>query len=190
MSEFSTVLKFGQEGENLIANWLRNRGWNVLPVYEKEGGDYKGPRLFTPTDGLIAPDLWAIREAQGTWKMELTWIEAKHKAGFDYHRITGDLVTGIDERHYLDYLKIADLTRKSMDFFILFLQRGIGTKNSRFPTPAGLYGKSIHHLRKNEHHRHSGMVYWDESAFEKMAELDDLHIVYRENQTASMLYRQ
>jgi hypothetical protein len=172
---FESSLKFGQLGENVIAQWLRQKlGYTVLPVYEKEGGDFKGPRLFTPTEGLIAPDMWAFRRENGDGKDSMFWAEAKHKSGFDWNFKYQRLVTGIDIRHYTDYLKIADSSPKGMDFWLFFLQRGGRTKNSPTTTPSGLYFNSIHILRKNESHRHSGMVYWAEDALAKIADLEDV----------------
>jgi hypothetical protein len=176
---FESSLKFGQLGENVIAQWLRQKlGYTVLPVYEKEGGDFKGPRLFTPTEGLIAPDMWAYRREKGNTKDSMLWVEAKHKSGFDWNYKYQRLVTGIDLRHYCDYLTIADTSPRGMDFWLFFLQRGGRTKNSTTATPAGLYFNSIHTLRKTESHRHSGMVYWAENAFVRIAELEEV-ITYR-----------
>ena len=43
---FQHALTMGKTGEGIIANWLRGRGFNVLPVYEKEQQEYKGPALY------------------------------------------------------------------------------------------------------------------------------------------------
>ena len=47
---FSDTLKQGQLGESLIAKWLRRQGWSILPAYEKEIDNGKGPRLFMAVD--------------------------------------------------------------------------------------------------------------------------------------------
>ena len=44
-------------GESLIARWFRERGYNILPVYETELNTGKGPRVFAAQCEIVAPDL-------------------------------------------------------------------------------------------------------------------------------------
>lgn len=154
---FQSNLAVGKADESAIARWLLSRGFSVLPVYEKIIDEGKGPQLFTGGGSLIAPDLLAI-------KAEKTlWIEAKHKTAFTWHRMTGRWTTGIDLRHYRDYLRVAYVT--TWPVWLLFLHDGGQAKDSPPNSPSGLFGNDLLVLAKNENHRslrygHSGMVYW------------------------------
>lgn len=167
METFAEKLDFGAAGESTIARWLRDRGDTVLPVYEKILDTGKGPTLFLPHGTLIAPDLL-------TWKgPRVTWIEAKRKTAWTWHRLSRTWTTGIDLRHYVDYLRVADET--PWPVWLLFLQEGGRAKDSP-QSPPGLYGQNISRLRACEHHRHenwgrSGMVYWAIEDFRKLAAL-------------------
>lgn len=162
---FENRLHFGQIGEGEIARWLMSRGWSVLPVYEKEFHTGKGPVLFSASNHLIAPDMLTFKGN------DVKWIEAKTKSGFTWHRISHAWVTGIDLRHYKDYLSI--LETSPWPVWLLFLHlNNRGAKDT--PTelvgksPVGLFGNDLRFLSKHEHHRHenwgrSGMVYWAEN---------------------------
>lgn len=170
---FRQTLHFGQTGESEIALWLRQRGFTVLPVYEKILDTGKGPQLFLPVDCLIAPDMLVYRGD------EALWIEAKHKTAFSWHRITGRWVTGIDLRHYEDYLLVD--TCSPWPVWLLFLHRGGQAKDSPPNSPAGLFGNKISVLKNCENHRHdnwgkSGMVYWSIDNLKLIAKLNDLTV--------------
>lgn len=167
---FRESLHFGQMGESAIARWLRKRGHTVLPVYEKAIDTGKGPQLFLPQNGLVAPDMLVYKGQKAIW------VEAKHKTGFSLHRLTGDWVTGIDLRHYLDYCEVDN--QSPWPVWLLFVQRGGAAKDSP-PSPPGLYGNTLAHLRAHEHHRHgawgpSGMVYWAIGDLLQLATLDEM----------------
>lgn len=173
MSRFRQSLAFGKVGESLIANWLKRRGYTVLPVYEKEISEGKGPQLFTPSQNLIAPDLFAFNG--GTDKA--FWIEAKHKSAFTWHRITSRWTTGIDLKHYRDYLKVADLS--PWPVWLLFLHQKGQAKDSPPGCPTGLFGQELSYLRQHENHRHGnwgngGMVYWAHTTLKKLATLEEI----------------
>lgn len=165
---FHEQLAIGQLGESLIAQWLRKRGWHVLPAYEKEINTGKGPRLFAATatgvGQLIAPDLLIMKGKV------FQWIEAKHKTRFSWYGLGKYFVTGVDIRHFNDYCKVADTT--GLPVWLLFLHRDSQTwppdvEKWNAPTvcPIGLFGQSISVLRlKRSHcsdkHGNSGMIYW------------------------------
>ena len=96
---FAECLEVGKAGESAIAGWFKRKGYCILPVYEKEINEGKGPQLFTPLVSLIAPDLLIFNATK------IFWVEAKHKEAFTWHRICQRWVTGIDLRHYKDYLE-------------------------------------------------------------------------------------
>lgn len=173
---FARKLDYGQAGESLITKWLRSRGNSVLPVYEvsKELSRFSGPRLFLPKDSLVVPDLFVFNNRLAHW------IEVKHKTAFTWHRNTGCWCTGIDLHHYLDYLRINDET--PWPVFLMFLHENGTAKDSPDGSPTGLFGNSLNVLRSREHHRHQnhgrhGMVYWDPSAFARLATLDEVNSV-------------
>lgn len=157
---FEQNLKQGFIGEGEISNWLRSKGWNVLPAYEKEIGSGKGPRLFTASLGeLVTPDMLIFKAN------EIRWIEAKTKSAFTWFRIKSCWEDGIDKRHWEHYKHVADLSR--WQIWIMFLHRPGGiakdTPEGMIP-PTGLYGQVMEILRENIDHesdRHAnGMVYW------------------------------
>lgn len=168
MPPFETHLKMGVAGESWIASWLRSRGNTVLPVYEKTDNDFKGPQLYLPDKELIAPDLFVFKHDKAMW------IEAKHKTAFTLHRNTEKWVTGIDLRHYRDYLEVDKTT--PWDVWLLFLHQGGQAKDSPPNSPAGLFGNTLKYLSQHEHHRHknggkAGMVYWAKEHLRLLANL-------------------
>lgn len=166
-------MEHGIAGESLIARWLLSRGNRILPAYEKILDDRKGPRLYTPIQTLIAPDLLVFNASR------VVWVEAKHKTAFSYHRLTGDWVTGIDLRHYQDYCRVADETPWPVWLFFLH-EGGYGVGNPTKESPSGLFGNALSHLRKYEHHRHEhfnygrGGVFWSIDTLRQLATLDEV----------------
>ncbi len=169
---FQRTLAMGKTGEGIIANWLRGRGFNVLPVYEKEQQEYKGPALYSIDGPLIAPDMLAFKRTGKTF-----WIEAKTKSAFTWYRLTSQWCTGIDLRHYEDYLRVQSLS--PWPVWLLFLHYPGQAKDSPLGCPTGLFGGTIEYLSRNENHRspnwgRSGMVYWSSDTLHKIAELADV----------------
>ena len=164
--DFDSSLEEGKIGESMIARWLIKQGRCVLPVYEKQSGEYKGPTLYSLGGALIAPDMLVFGN-------EVYFAEAKNKSAFCWYRKTGRWTTGIDLRHYGDYQKVQAETGKTV--FIFFLHKpGNAAKdtpeNMINKVPCGLYGATISYLMDNEDHRYEtpmpgqrhGMVYWAE----------------------------
>lgn len=170
---FAQQLAVGKAGESKIANWLRRKGYHVLPVYEKEISEGKGPQLFTALGpGLVAPDLLAFNGDK------VRWIEAKHKSVFSWYRIGQRWVTGIDLRHYNDYLKVCELS--PWPVWLLFLHSQSKTTEHTGVCPTGLFGESLSILAGKESHRSlrhgkSGMVYWARDDLKLLASLDEVN---------------
>lgn len=166
---FDKSLSFGQQGENSISLWLINTlKYSVLPVYETEGRDFKGPRCFTPGRQIIAPDILAMKEGK------VLWIEAKHKTVFSWHRISRQWTTGIDVHHYQNYLELAE--KHPFPVWLLFLHEQSVTSEGCGECPTGLFGGSLQYLSAHENHRSdrhgkSGMVYWAHGTLSKMADV-------------------
>lgn len=174
--KFAEQLYFGKVGEGRIARWLISRGWTVLPVYEKEIHEGKGPVVYSANSNLIAPDMLAFKLD------EIKWIEAKTKSSFSWHRKTNKWVTGIDLRHYDDYLKVSKLCCWSM--WLLFLHiDSCGAKDTPKEligmSPIGLFGNTLSFLSQHENHRHdnwgkAGMVYWTRDSLQKITSIESL----------------
>lgn len=168
---FYQSLQRGRVGESAIAKWLNSRGWHVLPVYEIEINEGKGPRVFSKGAQTIAPDMLVFKAN------DCLWIEAKHKTAFTWHRITARWTTGIDIRHYIDYQKIQDTS--PWEVWLLFLHDGGQAKDSPPDSPDGLFGNPLKYLIQHENHRSpnwgkSGMVYWAIEHLKQLATLEDV----------------
>lgn len=172
MVKYNATRAQGMAGESAIARWIRARGAFVLPVYEKIVDNGKGPRLYAPDGELIAPDMVVMSEKG------ISWIEAKHKSGFSWHRIRQTWTTGIDLRHYFHYIEVAE--RLPFPVLLLFLQSGEATKDCPYDnSPSGLYGGEVLSLAQKESHRSdrygpTGMVYWDIADLRKYAEYEEV----------------
>ena len=177
MSKISFLdnLAWGQVGESLIAEWLKNKGYSVLPVYEKEIDNGKGPRLFMPTGQLIAPDIFAF-----TFDRAL-WVEAKHKNRFTWYGKEKCWNTGIDKRHYDDYCRVAKET--PYDVWLFFLHQrsdawreDVEKRDAPPVCPTGLFAGNLNNLPQPRFSPDyaKGMVYWKETDLKKLAELSDV----------------
>jgi len=168
---FEKRLADGRLGEDLISRWFRSFGWNVVPAYETSIDSGKGPRFFAASgDNIVSPDLLIF---QGR---EFRWIEAKHKSAFTWYRINESWQTGIDRRHWNEYLKVREQSKLPVYLFFLH-EPGHVAKDTPdgMISPSGLYGESIDVLKdKIDHesalHGPSGMVYWKEQDLKKYAE--------------------
>lgn len=167
MSNFKESLKVGQVGESEIAQFLKSRGNNILPIYEKAEGEFKGPALFA-ADGreIIAPDMLCINTKN------ITWIEAKAKGAWSWNRILQVWNTGIDLHHYYQYQEVEKLSEWPV--WLFFLQKGGQAKDSPPNSPTGLYARPLADLVKlGRFHKNGGkkgMVYWIPEHFYKISE--------------------
>lgn len=184
-ASFNDCYAFGRIAESQIARWLiHSQGYIILPTYEIEIPSGKGPRLFTSLGELVSPDILAMRYE--VRKLILKWIESKHKTRFSWHYRSKNFQTGIDLRHYLDYIEVQRLSK--IDVSILFLHISSEPSPSDIQhgspsaCPTGLFGRPLRYLMEHEHHRDSydkfgreyPMVYWNASDLEKMATLDEV----------------
>lgn len=174
-SQFQQALLFGQLGESYIANFMRNRGFHVLPVYEKQVGNYKGPRIFMSyislKKQLIAPDMLIIRDGKGVW------LEAKHKSHFTWYGKGQCWTTGINKHCFDDYLLLQQMTQ--MDVWLFFLHsdnqtwtQDVRKWNAPPICPTGLFAGRLAVLARQIDHigdfGTSGMVYWRDDQLTKL----------------------
>jgi len=176
---FDQALQFGQIGEGYIATWFRQRGYHVLPVYEKEIDNGKGPRLFMAQragkEQLIAPDLLILG------KGKFVWVEAKQKTHFTWYGKGKYWTTGIDLRHYRDYLDVREETALPVWLFFLHTnnitsQTDIERWNAPAECPVGLFGNELLKLKESfshqsPHYGPTGMIYWSIAALRLIAPL-------------------
>jgi hypothetical protein len=175
---FQKSLEKGKLGESLVAGWLASRGWYILPVYELELNQGKGPRVFGPgKEQIIAPDALLLHPR----KRKVCFAECKHKTHFSYHRISQSWQTGIDFRHWQEYLKLRDILGREV--WLLFLhQSEIPWENDRRHgcpdrCPTGLFAEEIGKLRligRVDHRHANGMIYWNHQDLIKLADLDEV----------------
>ena len=171
---FRVRLRRGESGENLIASFLLARGSCVLPVCDSGGARGKGPRLLTPTRGLVSPDLLAFADDG-----RVTWIECKLKGKFSWHRNTKQWTTGVDARYFEHYLEIGGTT--GVPVWLLFLHLDASFDPQAGLSPVGLFGGNAAKLAKCIHHRHERggrngepMLYWSAGSLTKLATVEQL----------------
>lgn len=172
MGKFEQSLAFGQDGEKTVSSWLQSRGHMVFPAYEKEGGDFKGPQLFSASGDLVLPDLLAFKSGTAIW------FEVKRKTCFTWHRISSRWVTGIDLHHYRQYQQVAAKTEFPVWLVFYHPQSHPDARDMKHGCPAtcptGLFGNDITTLTTCENHRHEnwgrhGMVYWGHQSLRLLA---------------------
>jgi len=168
--DFDQALKYGLIGEELVIQWLRSHDWCVLPAYVTPPGWTKGPRLYTPSEEIIAPDLFLFNLE----KHQACWVDVKRKKIFSKHNISGDWNTGINWYHYCNYKLVEQVS--GWPVWLLFLQE---PQEDEGAPAAGLYGASLLALSKNIHHKweigeETRMVYWAPSALKFLASIEEL----------------
>jgi len=189
---FAQNLQTGKIAEGLIANWLIAKGSAVMPAYEIELSSGKGPQLFSSDGGLVAPDMLVFNNHG------ITWVESKHKSVFTWHRVTQKWTTGIDLRHYGDYLHVAKQTKRPV--WILFFHRESKPAERDIQAgcppecPTGLFGGELFSMVTTENHRspafdpgrtgvighgRSGMVYWAVDDLRMLATKEEVESVGR-----------
>jgi hypothetical protein len=109
-------------------------------------------------------------------------IEAKHKSVFTWYRIKRRWETGIDLRHYHDYLDVRE--KFGLPIWLLFLHRvavpaAIDRKYSDCPEtcPVGLFGNDLDVLKlsaREDSRWARGMVYWWVGSLRHLATLNEV----------------
>lgn len=158
---FNESLEHGKIGEGLIAQWLQSRGWYVIPIYEKQIDDGKGPRVYAPQGKkIIAPDALIMHPDT----RRVMFVECKRKSVFSWYRKTQQWQTGVDLKHWENYLQLYSQT--GYEIWLLFLHENSEKEgwDEPYPCPVGLFGQDIRKLESlgrigREHAK--GMIYWN-----------------------------
>ena len=114
--DFKVKLAFGKEGEHEIGEYLINKNYSILPLYQFN--DEITPKIYTSNTTITSPDLFVCGNNKFFWvevKTKKRWI--KYNGGFE---------TGCNYRHYLEYLNISKTT--NLTVYIIFNHKEI------FPT--------------------------------------------------------
>lgn len=93
----------GRSAELIVADWLRQLGWYVIPSYDYSGDDgNKAPRLQGLTKRFPIPDLDIAQNGHRRW----VEVKAKTKANWTWK--TQQYEHGIE--HYDDYIQVEQET--------------------------------------------------------------------------------
>lgn len=150
----------GHNGERLVAELLRRRGWYVIPSYDYSGEDgNKSPKLEGLKEGYPVPDLDVARSGARLW------VEVKTKKTPTYTRITGRLEHGIPLRLYRSYKRVQEITGCEVWLFIYEEETG-----------DVLCGKldaldGVKRIYEGDKMDQSGMVFWPRDAFRVFEQL-------------------
>ena len=160
---FNDRLAAGIAGEELVARWLRARGWSVVDLRElPPAGAFQGPHIVTPAGPVLTPDLLAIRGG------EVKLVEVKLKLSAGWNRRVADWTTGISETDLARCVKAAEAT--GTPTWLVFLH----TPPDASGEPAGLFGGDVRELAARVHHRHGQMEFWRLADLRLLATLGEL----------------
>jgi hypothetical protein len=173
---FAESLRIGRIAEGEISQWLQRLGYAVLPAYEIEINSGKGPQLFSAEGSFVAPDLALIKPGS------FLWAEAKRKTVFSWYRQKQRWETGIDIRHFEDYLRVSEITGAEVILFFLHISdtpSDIDTQYENCPLwcPTGLYGNRLSKLKdigRRSEKWAKGMIYWGEEDLKRYADLSEV----------------
>lgn len=184
-------------GESVIALWLRSKGYTVIPAYEKQADDWKGPRVFLPSGKLVAPDMFClITRGATTYGM---WVEAKTKSRFTWYRNGETWQTGIDEPHFNDYNELQRVHH--LPVFLMFYHQNPTPSaddlrwGSPPDCPTGLFVGRLDVLLSRaqrgrgyyQNGRYRPMVYWDLADLSRYATLPELYATLAQSNALSVV---
>jgi hypothetical protein len=123
MVSFAEHLAFGEEGENLIAQVLINRGVIVSPLYQYEGHS-KPPAVYCAEGTLTHPDLTCWSKGKNFFaeiKRKNRWVEpwARGHLPGGGERDGRGLETGFNTRLYENYRKVSEQTGAPLWVFFI-----------------------------------------------------------------------
>lgn len=112
--------KLGDEGQRLVAELLRRKGYWVVPSYDFSGTDGdKAPKMIGPGPSLVLPDLDVARDGMRMW------VEVKTKRnGPTLHNNTNTWEHGFSRRHFDHYRQVQVITGNRV--FVIFYEANTG----------------------------------------------------------------
>jgi len=120
---FKVKLAFGKEGEHEVGEYMLNKGYSILPLYQFN--DDVAPQIFNAKTTITSPDLFVCGNNK------YFWVEVKTKNR--WIKYLADTETGCNYKHYIEYLKIAEIT--GLPVYIIF--------NHKDNDPRGFYSVNI-----------------------------------------------
>lgn len=118
MRNFNRTLKFGRDGERVVAEWLIEQGYAIIRTADISVSGLGGPRVERAGHGFILPDLQVV--GQGMTK----WVEVKTKSQDVLYQRTGELRQGIERRNFNHYIDVQDKTGVPGYLAFLVLNKG------------------------------------------------------------------
>ena len=109
MFSFEEKLKFGEEGEQIVASALIARGSAVSPLYQFTADC--APFLLTRERKVILPDLTCWSDGENYF------VECKRKN--QWVEWGGVYETGLNQRHFADYERVKAVTGQRVYLFFL-----------------------------------------------------------------------
>lgn len=95
----------GRTGEHVVADFLKDLGYYVIPSYDYSGKEEsKAPQLQGLIEQYVIPDLDVAKEGRRRW------VEVKTKYDATYTRITHRYEHGLPLRHFRDYQTVQEIT--------------------------------------------------------------------------------
>ncbi len=93
---FEEKLAFGKEGEHEVGEYFMRRGYSLLPLYQFS--EDLAPKIYNDGGVIISPDIFVAGLKKAFW------VEVKTKNR--WIKYLGNLETGLNERHFNEYLRI------------------------------------------------------------------------------------
>jgi hypothetical protein len=116
---FARQLENGNRGEQLVAAWLRSRGFGVIDSYEFSGkGGDQVPRLQFSGEGFALPDLDVCRGGARRW------LEVKTLYEPVINRQLNALVHGICGHSYEHYVRVEQESGAAVFLAVLEVKSG------------------------------------------------------------------
>jgi hypothetical protein len=160
VSAFEKQLRYGQQGEKVVARWLNGMGWFLTPTASIIDPSVRAPSLvrYRSGDRVVLPDFMASISGKSRW------IETKTKSTDVYFNLAGEHRQGIESRLFDDYVFVQQET--GIPGFIAFLVADKMVLRIGEIDVMKLYRRRG--LKGNEH-----MVYWPIDIFETHEILDN-----------------
>lgn len=116
---FLDALARGRAGEEMVFNWLKTRGWGVVPSYDYSGaGGDKAPKL------VFAKRRYAIPDGDVCRGGSRAWIEIKTYRHAPMNRRLGARVHGAKARLIADYRRVEEETATPVYLAVLEVRSG------------------------------------------------------------------